>query len=176
MTTLPARPSHGAILRDVIAAANARRDGLLPLDVPGVADAFDDELTLLGALQLRWHTRLAGWIDRELMNQPMDLETAVQTAWHATADELPGVLAIIDQHRARPTSAAMADAMARSTEKERILLAMMAGRVSAPDDDAARVGAQVESHARATYRPVRPAPQRADQPRLLARLKAALAA
>jgi len=55
----------------------------------------------------------------------------------------------------------------------------MAGRVSAPGDDAARVGAQVESHARATYRPVhpvRPASRRADQPRLLARLKAALAA
>ncbi len=86
------------------------------------------------------------------------------------------MLAIVDRHRAEPTSTAMADAMARSADKERILLAMMAGRVSAPDDDAVRVGAQIESQARATYRPVRTAGRRAAQPRLIARLKAALAA
>jgi hypothetical protein len=169
--------SRGEILRDVIAAANARRDGALPLDVPGVAEVFDDELALLGALQLRWHTRLAGRIERELMRQPMELEQAVVAAWHATADELPGVLAILDRERAEPRDAATADAMAKSAAKERILLAMMAGRVSAPDDIAVRVGAAIESRARATYRPVqRAGSRRAGQPRLLARLKSALAA
>lgn len=169
--------SRGEILRDVIAVADARRDGLLPLDVPGVPEAFEDELALLGALQLRWHTRLAGRIERELMRQPMDLESAVVAAWHATADELPGVLAIIDRERAEPRDDATADAMARSAAKERVLLAMMAGRVSAPDDIAVRVGEAIEAHARATYRPVRQAgTRRAEQPRLLARLKAALAA
>ncbi|MFC5495552.1 hypothetical protein [Nocardioides caricicola] len=143
--------SRGAILRDVITAANARRDGALPLDVPGAAAAFGDDLTLLGALQLRWHTRLAGRIERELNQQPLDLEQAVVAAWHATADELPGVLAIVDRHRAAPTSPAMADAMTRSAAKEHILLAMMAGRSSAPNDDAARVGAEIERRARATY-------------------------
>lgn len=167
--------SRGAILRDAITTANARRDGALPLDVPGVAEAFDDELALVGALQLRWHTRLAGRIERELMHQPMDLEDAVLAAWHATADELPGVLAILDRHRAAPTSAAMSDALSRSADKERTLLAMMAGRVSNPAD-AVRVGAQIERRARATYRPVRSTSRRADQPRLLDRLKAALAA
>jgi hypothetical protein len=169
--------SRGEILRDVITVANERRDGRLPMDVEGVAETFGDELTLLGALQLRWHARLVGRIERELMHQPMDLEDAVVAAWHATAEELPGVLAVVDHYRAEPADAAMADAMAKSSDKERILLAMMAGRVSAPDATAVRVGAAIESRARATYRPVRvPAPRRADQPTLLGRLRAALAA
>lgn len=168
--------SRGEILRDVIAAANARRDGALPLDVPGV-EVFEGRLALLGALQLRWHTRLAGHIERELMRQPMDLESAVVAAWQATADELPGVLAIVDAARAEPRDAATAEAMATSAAKERILLAMMAGRVSAPDDTAVRVGADIEARARATYVPARETgSRRAEQPRLLARLKAALAA
>jgi hypothetical protein len=168
--------SRGEILRDVIAVANSRRDGQLPLDVDGVAEAFDDDLTLLGALQLRWHTRLAGSIERELMRQPMELEQAVVAAWHATADELPGVLAILDRHRAEPHDAAMAAAMTKSAAKERILLAMMAGRVSVADDAAARVGAEIEHRARASYRPARRSSRRAEQPRLLDRIKAALAA
>ena len=51
---------RGEVLRGVIDAADTRRDGLLPTDVPGVPETFDDELALLGALQLRWHTRLSG--------------------------------------------------------------------------------------------------------------------
>jgi hypothetical protein len=169
--------SRGEILRDVIAVANRRRDGVLPLDVDGVADVFDDDLTLLGALQLRWHTRLAGRIERELMQQPMDLEQAVVTAWQATADELPGVLAIVDQQRAAPQDAATAEAMAKSAAKERILLAMMAGRVSVADDAAVRVGAEIERRARASYRrPEQITARRGAQPRLLDRIKAALAA
>src|SRR5690349_9483754 len=90
---------RGEILRDVIASANRRRDGLLPTDLPGVADAFADEQELLGALLLRWHTRLAGRIERELAAQPMELEEAVVAAWHATADELPGVRLVLDHER-----------------------------------------------------------------------------
>ncbi|WP_395656278.1 hypothetical protein [Nocardioides sp.] len=169
--------SRGEILRDVIAAVDERRDGRLPMDVTGVRETFGDELALLGALQLRWHTRLAGRIDRELMHQPMDLEDAVVAAWHATADELPGVLAVVDHYRAEPSDPAMAEAMAKSAAKERTMLAMMSGRVSAPDDVAARIGAAIESRARATYRPVlAPGQRRAPQPGLLDRLKAALAA
>lgn len=169
--------SRGEILRDVVAAANQRRDGLLPTDVDGVAETFPDDLALLGALQLRWHTRLSGRIERELMDQPMELEDAVVAAWHAAADELPGVLAIVDHYRAEPTDAAMAEAMEKSAAKERVLLAMMAGRVSAPDDTAVRVGAAIEGRARATHRPVRiPAAPYGDHPGLLGRLKAALTA
>ena len=86
----------------------------------------------------------------------MDLEDAVVAAWHATADELPGVRAILDRDRAEPRTRAIAEAMAKATAKEHILLAMMAGRVSARDAAAARVGAEIEDRARATYRPVAP--------------------
>jgi len=145
---------RGEILRDVIASANRRRDGGLPVDLPGVAETFGDELTLLGALQLRWHTRLAGRIERELMAEPLELEDAVIAAWHTAADELPGVRAILDRERTAPSTPAIDGAMAKATAKEHALLAMMAGRVSTPDAAAARVGAEIEERARATYRPV----------------------
>lgn len=165
---------RGEILRDVIASANRRRDGRLPMDLTGVADTFGDELTLLGALQLRWHTRLAGRIERELMAEPMELEDAVVAAWHATADELPGVRAILDRERATPSTPDIATAMAKATAKEHVLLAMMAGRVSAPDAAAARVGAEIEQRARSSYRP---AQDTVEPPvGLLGRLKAVVAA
>lgn len=109
------------VLRDVIATADARRDGLLPMDVRGVTETFGDELSLLGALQLRWHTRLAGRIEREL-NQHADLETAAASAWRATAQELPGVRAIIDHYSEHPLDEAMARATAVAAAKERRLL------------------------------------------------------
>lgn len=166
---------RGEVLRDVITSANRRRDGHLPLDVPGVHETFTDELTLLGALQLRWHTRLAGRIERELMLQPLDLEEAVVSAWQATADELPGVRAIVDRQRTSPATPEIAAAMQRSAAKERIMLAMMAGRVSAPDATAARVGAEIEERARATY-VAAPAPVEPVDRTLLGRLKSVLAA
>jgi predicted DCC family thiol-disulfide oxidoreductase YuxK len=86
------------------------------------------------------------------------------------------VLAIIDRHRAEPLDAAIAEAMSKSAAKERILLAVMAGRVSVADDAAVRVGADIERRARATYRPRPTTSRRAEQPRLLDRIKAAIAA
>jgi hypothetical protein len=168
-------PGRGEILRDVIACANRRRDGRLPMDLDGVAETFGDELTLLGALQLRWHTRLAGRIERELTLEPMDLEDAVVAAWHATADELPGVRAIIDRQRSEPANAAIAEAMTKSAAKEQMLLAMTAGRVSAPGATAVRVGAEIERRARASYVPT-PGVEHLVRESLLVRLKAALAA
>ena len=166
---------RGEILRTVTATADRRRDGVLPMDVEGVAETFGDELSLLAALQLRWHTRLSGRIERELMNQPMDLEPAVIAAWQGTAEELPGIRAIIDHYRAEPLNEAMAAAMTKSAAKEHMLLAVMAGRVSAQDATAARVGEAIEASARATFRPVR---RHADAaaPSLLGRIRAALAA
>lgn len=165
---------RGEILRDVIASADRRRDGRLPSDLPGVAETFGDDLTLLGALQLRWHTRLAGRIERELMTQPLDLEDAVVAAWCATADELPGVRAILDRERTEPMSPESAAATAKAAAKEHVLLAMMAGRVSAPDGHAERVGAQIEERARADHRP-RPAETPAPAG-LLRRLRSVVAA
>lgn len=141
--------SRGEILRDVTAVADARPDGTLPWALEGVSAAFADELDLLGALQLRWHTRLAGRIERELMGQPLDLEQAVIAAWRATAHELPGIRAIVDRHREEPQDREMARAMATATAKEHELLAVMAGRASLDDPRAARAGAEIEARARA---------------------------
>ena len=168
---------RGEVLRTVIAAADTRRDGTLPLDVDGVAETFPDALSLLGALQLRWHTRLAGRIERELMSQPMDLEQAVVTAWQQTAEELPGVRSIVDHYRDQPLDEAMAAAMTKAAAQEHVLLAVMAGRAGANDEAAAaREGARIEASARAKYRPFRQFTQPAPEPGLLDRLKAALAA
>lgn len=167
--------NRGEILRAVISRADQRRDGVLPMDVDGVAETFGDQLTLLGALQLRWHTRLAGHIERQLMSQPMDLEAAVVAAWHATADELPGIRAIVDRERSEPATPEVAEAMTKSAAKERILLAMMAGRVSAADATAARVGAEIEARARATYTPA-PVAERDPVSGLFGWIRAALAA
>jgi hypothetical protein len=140
---------RGDILRSVIATADSRQDGILPMDVPGVAEAFGDELALLGAVQLRWHTRLAGRIERELMTQPLDLEQAVVRAWRGTFDEMPGIRKIVDHYRAEPTDAAMAEAMQTATAKEQAMLAAMAGRASVQDAAAIRVGEAIEQRARA---------------------------
>jgi hypothetical protein len=113
---------RGAVLRDVLTTADARRDGLLPMDVPGARETFGDELTLLGTLQLRWHTRLAGRIEHEIMRHPDEQEAAVQDAWRQTAGELPGVRAIIDHYTEHPLDETMARATRVAAAKEQALL------------------------------------------------------
>lgn len=173
---------RGEVLRAVIATSTVRRDGRLPMDVDGVAETFRDELDLLAALALKWHTRLAGHIEQMLAHQPMDLEEAVSLAWSNAAHELPGVRLIIDHYRAHPTDEPMARAMAASTFKERHLLAVMAGRSGLGVEAAERAGIQVEERARALHRGMpaltadavyeEPAPHRS----LLDRLRAVMAA
>ena len=159
--------SRGEILRAVIAAADDRLDGRLPWDVDGVREVFADQLDLLGALQLKWHTRLAGRIDRALVAQPLDLDAAVIGAWHAAAEELPGIRLVLDHYREHPVDAAMAEAMATAAAKEQTMLAVMAGRAGTDNTGAACVGARLESRARASRPPVRRAPRvhRARPPR-----------
>jgi hypothetical protein len=166
--------TRGEILRSVIEVANQRRDARLPMDVEGVGEKFDDELDLLAALQLKWHTRLAGRIETELSEQPMDLEGAVIAAWHHTTDELPGVRAILDHYRGGTGDARTDVAMTKAVAKEHILLAVMAGRGGTQDELAIPVGAMIEERARATYLPALQIP--AARPSLMDRIKAALAA
>jgi hypothetical protein len=171
---------RGEVFRTVIATAEARRDGMLPMDVEGVAETFGDELTLLGALLLRWHTRLSGRMERELASQPLDLESAVVAAWRATAEQMPGVRTIIDHHLAHPCDDAMRTALARATAKEHLMLAAMAGRVSlgsAAGPAGVRIGAEIERRARAAC-PSVPVPERdaGAGARLLGLIRAALAA
>jgi hypothetical protein len=168
--------NRGEILRTVIATANVRRDGVLPMDVAGVTETFGDELTLLATLQLKWHTRLAGHIERELMTQPLDLQGAVEAAWGAAAADMPGVRAVLDHYRAEPLDAAMAKAMTKATAKEHMLLATMAGRSSVADASAVPVGAAIEARARHAHHGVPTITVRGKQQSLLERLKAVVAA
>ncbi len=165
---------RGDILREVIRCADERRDGHLPMEVEGVAATFRDDLTLLGALLLRWHTRLAGRIEREIAEEPLDLDNAVTVAWLDTAADMPGIRAIIDQHVAHPTSVAMTDVLARASSKEHEMLALMSGRADSTGEAAVLVGRAIELGARASYVP-RMVPEPAP-PTLVQRLKAALAA
>lgn len=168
---------RGEVLREVVETIDARRDGRLPLDVPGVAETFRDELDLLAALHLKWHARLSGNIERALMDQPMDLEAAVIGAWRRAAGELPGLRLVMDHYRGRPTDREMAAALARAREKEWSGLAVAAGIASDGGARAARVGRRVEEAARAgidTTLP--PTVDEPDSPSLVERIKAVLAA
>jgi len=171
---------RGDVLRAVAETADRRRDGILPTDVPGVVETFgDDPLTLVSALQLRWHTRLAGGIERALMDTD-DLTGAVLTGWRATAAAMPGVRMVLDAYVADPTSAEMAEALAKASAKDAVLLAAMAGRASVSSAAAVRVGRELEQQARTAYDPTVPPRHRRepDEPRsgLLGRLRAVLAA
>lgn len=137
------------VLRAVLAAIDERRDTHLPMDLPGVRETFGDELSLLGALTLRWHTRLTGLLEREQQRTPRDPAGAAERGWARTADEMPGLRAVIDHYRAHPVDVAMATALGRSTAKEHAVLAVAAGRAGVGDPRATRAGAQVEEAARA---------------------------
>ena len=164
------------ILRNVIDVADRRRDGLLPTSLDGVAERFDGELDLLAALQLRWHTRLAGRIEQELAAQPLDLEAGVINAWRAVAHDMPGVRAILDRHRAEPLDEEMEHMMAKAVAKEHILLAVMAGNAAISDQLVTVVGARIEQRARASYASSGALALETGRPSLLDRLRAVLAA
>jgi hypothetical protein len=166
------------VLRTVTRTADDRRDGILPMDVEGVAETFGDELTLLGALQLRWHARLSGHIERELLEQPLDLDEAVIAAWRATADELPGTRAIVDHYREAPLDRQMAFVMATSAAKERVLLAAMAGRAGTDTSATAAAGEALEQQARESFTPAPVPPKTTDHrgPGFLGRIRAHVAA
>jgi hypothetical protein len=139
---------RGDTLRVVVETANERRDGVLPMDEPGVAENFADDLDLLGALQLKWHARLSGNVERELMRQPMDLEAAVSAAWRTTAQEMGGVRMVIDRCSEQPTSPRMAAATARAERLEQARLAVAAGLASGYSDAAVEVGRRIVDRAR----------------------------
>lgn len=169
---------RGEILQTVIDAADARLDGTLPMDLPGVAETFQDELDLIGALSLKWHARLSGNIERELMNQPMDLEAAITSAWRKTSAEAPGIRMIIDRYTESPSDPEMAAALTRAQEKEWIKLASAAGLSNDESAAAARAGQRVSDKARAGV-PAPVASKTVDitgSPSLVDRIRAVLAA
>lgn len=173
---------RGEILQTVVEAADVRRDGLLPMQLPGVAESFRDELDLLAALSLKWHARLSGNIERAMIGEPLDLEGAIASAWRLTSDQLPGVRAILDRYTETPLDSEMATALNRAREKEWIRLAAAAGLANDESAAAARVGREVERKARTldAESVLAPAPtldvDEVVTPSLVDRIKAVLAA
>jgi hypothetical protein len=168
---------RGEILQTVIDAADARLDGVLPMDLPGVSETFQDELDLIGALTIKWHARLSGNIERELMHQPMDIEAAIISAWRKSSAEAPGIRMIIDRYTESPSDPEMAAALTRAQEKEWLKLACAAGLSNDEGTAAIRAGERVSNKAR-TNLPV-PASQTVDpvdSPSLVDRIRAVLAA
>ena len=139
--TWDARQRRDTVLRELMTVAETRRDGRLPWDTAGAEQAFGTPAELLGALQMRWHTRLSGAIERELTEQPWDLGQAVVHAWRALAGDMPGVRAILDAHADEP-------AMQRARRKEWVLLATASGLTGMDDPAAVRIGRDVEQRAR----------------------------
>ncbi len=140
--------NRGETLRDVVHVADDRRDGVLPMDVPGVAENFTDELDLVGALVLRWHARLSGNIERAMASEPLDLESAVASAWRTTAEEMPGVRMVIDRSTAAPDTPEMERAMNRAHDRETAYLAIAAGRSNGYSAASVEAGRPVEELAR----------------------------
>lgn len=184
--------SRGEILRELAELAAQRRDGRLPHRLPDgtpvVPGAFADELDVLGAVLLAWHAGLSGNIERELGNQPMDLEAAVVRAWARTADARPGLRLIADQYLAHPVDDQMARVLRRAQHKERAGLAAAAGLAFDEGPAAVEAGHRLETAARGLRRSAAPtptpdalptpaAPAQGPTPGSLAeRIKAALAA
>jgi hypothetical protein len=146
---------RGDTLRSVLSLLDQRRDGVLPLDAPGVpadlaedvARNFADDLDLLGALLLRWHARLSGALERTLAAQPDDLPEAVAAAWRTTAEQMPGLRLVVDR-AAREGTPEVQEAMARARRLEHARLALAAGLASTPGAAAAAVGCELEQRAR----------------------------
>lgn len=176
---------RGEILRTVVDTADERCDGVLPTDLPGVAENFADELDLIGALQLKWQARLSGNIERCFVREPMDLESAVVGAWRETAQQLRGVRLVLDRCADQPSTPEVGRAVERAICLEQGRLAMAAGLASDHSAAAVMVGGRLETRARQDFeqaaRPLsvgpgtaKPADVRAVS--LADRIKAALAA
>lgn len=164
------------VLQAVIEAADGRRDGILPGDLPGVAETFADELDLVGALSLKWHARLSGNIERELMDEPMDPAEAIARAWALTAAEAPGIRAVLDRCTENPTDPRMAEALTRSRTKELLRLAGAAGMASDESAASARAGELIERRGRIAAAEAAPVVVETPAPCLADRIRAVLAA
>ena len=179
---------RGDVLNAVVETADRRLDGALPLDVPGVAERFVDDIDLIGALLLKWHARLSGNIEQALAHEPTDLESAVSGAWRRTAEQMPGVRLLVDRATDQPQTEEMAAAMQRARHAERIRLAQAAGLANDASGRAAAAGARIERSAReglsvkasspaaASIRPPRRMPSDRDRESFVRRIKAVLAA
>lgn len=154
-------------LREIAAAADQRRDGVLPWGEYDTSEIFDSRDDLLLALHMRWHNRLRGYVHAELDAQPVDLEAAAARAWRNASADMPGTRAILDAHQANP-------ALAPARIKELSLLAEAAGLAPADDGGSIALGQRVK--ARGEEIVIDRQRPRGRKPKVLRRLRQAVAA
>lgn len=173
MTDPPCRRRY-RVLQRLIQDMDERIDGVIPSHLPGLREVFEDDVALVGALQMRWYTRLSGRIEVE-QTQLSDRERAVVSAWRLTQTELPGVRRALDRAIESPSSPEMRLMLAKARRKEHIMVALMAGLTWFQDDRAAELGSDLELAARQESE-LQPRHTEARRRTLLARLRARLAA
>lgn len=167
-------PRRDQVLRDVLAAADERLDGVLPMDVPGVAQTYRDAAALAQVLHVRWHATLAAELDRALADDPDDAPAAVVRAWRRTARALPGARLVLDRHHAESEGRERVR-LDRRAERQRQWLAVRAGLVPesrTSDDQATALGAELEAEGRRYFNPS----ARPQRQTLVGRLRSVLAA
>jgi len=145
--TVPVYRQRYRVLQALIQEMDVRLDGAIPRHVLGLSEAFEDDVALVGALQMRWYTRLGGHIDIE-QERLHDLDQAVVAAWRLTRAELPGVRLALDRVLEDPTSPQMRLVLEKARRNEHIMLALKAGLTWFHDDRAAALGADLERIAR----------------------------
>lgn len=148
MTTTQDLHTRSASLREVV----SRLDGGWPLPAP--VPGFADEDQLLHALHGVWSRRLNGRIDLALETDDHDLATSIGQAWLETADDLPGVRRVLDEHGDRQTLQPLL-----RTEFRTVAVAAGLATFDDPGGVSARIGARfVAGLRRRTATPVTPDP------------------
>ncbi|RHW27056.1 hypothetical protein D0Z08_10290 [Nocardioides immobilis] len=110
-------------LKLVIEEMDRRRDGVIPSQVAELWEVFEDDVDLVGALQMRWYTRLSGRIDFE-QSRGHDRDQAVVSAWRLTHAEMPGVRMALDRLLESPTCPQMGLMLAKAQRNEHIMVAL----------------------------------------------------
>ena len=167
-------PRRDEVLRDVIAAADQRRDGVVPMDVAGAEQIFGEPVNLVGVLHVRWFATLAAQVDVALAERPDDPERAVVRAWRRTARELPGVRLVLDGWRDTAAGPDLARVHRREA-RQRQWLAAKAGVATsgrALDPAAVTAGAALEEAGRRYFDPH----GRPPRPTLVERIRSVLVA
>lgn len=118
----------------------------LALTTPGVPDTFTDEVDLVGALVLRWHTRLLARLDQAIEGPRGDLPGSVVEAWAGAARDQRGVRRLLDEQLATPSSPGLDALLRRAQQAEHARLAQAAG--TAGTDAAAGAGLELAARER----------------------------
>lgn len=176
MTWSPLRRDD--VLREVIAEADQRLDGHLPMDVPGVDQTFRDAYTLASVLHVRWHATLVAEVEKALAERTDDPVAAVLRGWRRTNRALPGVRLVLDRQVAAADEHSRVR-WDRRVARQRQWLAIRAGLAADTrvlDKDAVAIGAELEAEGRRFASTPRRSVRERSSASLLERIKATFVA